>query len=330
MSRKEGCFMSKPFRSVYAESLREYIRMKQHLGFAYQTGSVVLAQLDRLAEQREESALGITAALAQAWAIRRAHESELYRYDRIRILAGFSSYLVDLGIDSFIPKIPAYPPLTFIPYIYSPQQVQALFRACDQLRLRQLQLNSSLLGVPALIRLLYATGIRIGEALNLKAQDVNLEEHYLRVRDSKNGKERIIPISASVVSVCQQYVDYRNHLRSEKEPTYFFVKLNGSKCSSQGIRNWFGQCLDQIGLPPTARIHDLRHTFAVTSLASMAEAGIDLYVSLPILSHYLGHQSLDATNHYVRLTATMYPDLIRNVDQVCLNVFPKLYRHEAH
>ena len=88
--------------------------------------------------------------------------------------------------------------------------------------------------------------------------------------------------------------------------------------------------MDIAGIPNTARLHDLRHTFAVTSLAHMAESGIDLYASLPILSNYLGHQSLGATNHYVRLTSNMYPDLITDVNTVCLDVFPKFKNYETN
>ena len=54
----------------------------------------------------------------------------------------------------------------------------------------------------------------------------------------------------------------------------------------------------------------------------MAEQDIDLYCSLPTLSTYLGHQSLEATNAYVRLTAEMYPGLIKDADLITLNVFP--------
>ena len=61
----------------------------------------------------------------------------------------------------------------------------------------------------------------------------------------------------------------------------------------------------------------------------MSEAGIDLYASFPILSNYLGHQSLEGTNHYVRLTASMYPDLLKDVDQICLDVFPKFNNYET-
>lgn len=195
-------------------------------------------------------------------------------------------------------------------------------------------MGSSLLSMPALLRLLYSTGLRIGEALDLKDQDVNLEENYLRVKDSKNDQERIIPISDSLVSVCQDYLRYRHLLPLQRPPTHFFVKLDGRRCGRISVSTWFKRCLHQAGIPYIGRnygprIHDLRHTFAVTSLASMAEAGIDLYVSLPVLSRYLGHQSLEATNHYVRLTASMYPDLIRDIDTVCLDVFPKLHHYEA-
>jgi integrase/recombinase XerD len=68
----------------------------------------------------------------------------------------------------------------------------------------------------------------------------------------------------------------------------------------------------------------LRHTFAVHSLAKMAEEGMDLYCSLPILSTYLGHQSLRATNNYVRLTSEMYPELIRKIDIIGFDIFPKM------
>lgn len=61
----------------------------------------------------------------------------------------------------------------------------------------------------------------------------------------------------------------------------------------------------------------------------MAEAGIDLYASLPILSNYLGHRSIGATNHYVRLTSNMYPGLINDMGVICMDVFPKHENYEA-
>lgn len=322
------------YDSIYGPDITQFIDMKTKLGFKYTTGKIILSQIDQLAHQQEEKTKGIRKGFAQKWCEERCNESERYRYDRIRFFAQFSSYLCDLGIPSYIPKLPRYPKNTFVPYIYSQKEVHALFKAADELRSVKRNMNSCLICMPALIRLLYCTGIRIGEALAITDEDVNLEENYLQVKDSKNGKERIIPISTSLVVVCKEYKLYRDQLPIKNKSEYFFVNINGNKCG-QGVRSWFKKCLNKAAIYHTGnnhgpRIHDLRHTFAVTSLASMAEAGVDLYASLPILSNYLGHGSIGATNHYVRLTANMYPDLIRDVDMTCLNVFPKYNNYEAN
>ncbi len=326
--------MNKRYNSIYGSRVEQFIAMKNKLGYKYATGKVILAQIDRLAEKREEMTIGFTKEFATKWGEKRPNESELYRYERIRYFIQFSSYLRDLGIDSHIPRLPPYPKNTFIPYIYSQKQISEIFKSLDNLRLKNTNPNSCLICIPALIRLLYGTGLRMGEALALKDEDVNLDEHYLRVRDSKNGKERVIPISASLASVCKEYKKYRDQLPlGETKSSYFFINANGRKCG-QSVRSWFKKCLDKTSIQiidqeQTPRLHDLRHTFAVTSLAVMAESGIDLYASLPILSNYLGHQSLGATDHYVRLTSNMYPDLLKNVNMIYLNVFPKFKNDEA-
>lgn len=62
----------------------------------------------------------------------------------------------------------------------------------------------------------------------------------------------------------------------------------------------------------------------------MAERGTDIYCSLPILATYLGHKNIESTNHYVRLVSTMYPGLLRDVDKICINVFPKITNYESN
>jgi integrase/recombinase XerD len=327
--------MNKKCKSCYGPHLEEFIEMKRSLGFKFKTEAVILYQIDRLAEKINESSSGITKEFSDNWCKKRFHESDFYRYTRVRLLASFSMYLCDLGVDTYIPKLPRYLPNGFTPYIYSPAEIEVIINACDGLRLCQASMHSYLFSIPALIRLLYATGLRIGETLALKKQDVNLNDNCLRVRDSKNGKERVIPISNSLASVCSQYSTYCGMLSiAAKKSSYFFVGLDGRKCSHQAVSRWFKKCLKKARISRMSknrlpRLHDLRHTFAVTSLASMAEAGIDLYASLPILSNYLGHQSLEGTNRYVRLTATMYPELLKDLDTVCLDVFPKYKNYEA-
>lgn len=334
MIRMEVFFMNKVCNSVYRYHIKELIQLKRKLGFKYLSGAFYLHKIDLFALEKAETSPGITKDFAERWGEKKPNESDFNRYNRVGFLIQLSSYIRDTGIESYVPKLPPIPRHTFIPYVYSKEQMDAIFSACDGLRLQKSNCHSCLFCMPVLLRLLYSTGVRICEAVSLKNEDVNLEDNYILVRDSKNGKERIIPITASLSSACKEYVWHRERLPdAQKRSEYFFIKANGLKCG-QGVAKWFKKCLDVAGIRhshiESPRIHDLRHTFAVTALATMAESGIDLYVSLPILSNYLGHQSIGATNHYVRLTASMYPDLIKDVDMLCLDVFPKYQNYEAN
>jgi len=326
--------MTKDYNSVYGAHIQQFIAMKRKLGFKFIKDAKLLFSIDVLAIETDQIAEGITKEFADLWIKKTINESSRNHYQRAICLNHFSAFLCGLGIKSYIPKLPPPPKTTFIPHIYSPTEVKALFEASDKLRMPHACMSCSLICLPLLIRALYSTGIRIGEALALKDEDVNLVENYLRVRDSKNGKERIVPISETIAEACRHYLSYRNKMPSKRPFEYFFVKLDGSQPSAATVGVWFRRCLSQAGIPYIGmyqgpRVHDLRHTFAVTSLANMAEAGIDLYVSLPILSTYLGHQSLESTNQYVRLTKHIYPDLIKDVNLICQDVFPKYKNHEA-
>jgi integrase/recombinase XerD len=319
------------FQSIYAKHLIDFVEMKKSLGFKCKTLLVHLRHIDLYA--KNEISSGITREFAERWGTKRTNESDNYRYSRVGILIQFCTYLSNIGIPSYIPKLPPFPKSTFIPYIYTPEEIEKIFSAVDNLRLCDAMMQSAIFSVPTIIRLLYATGIRISEVLSLKDEHVNMDEQYLLITDCKNKKERLIPISTSLTSVCKQYIEQRNRLPILRESGYFFVKLDGKKCTQLAVTNWFKKCLREAsikkqdrGLP---RVHDLRHTFAVTSLANMADTGVDLYASLPILSNYLGHQSIGATNHYVRLTAHMYPSLINDINITSLNVFPKFNQYEA-
>ena len=326
--------MRKQYNSIYARHIVQYIEMKRKLGFKFITPAVILLSFDRLAEKSGITFKGITRELAEEWCKRKPNESSLYWYTRAQVVALFSSFLRDMDIESFVFRLPPFTKSTFTPYIYSQKEIVAIFKAADALVTHNRIMNSSIFCVPAMLRLLYATGIRIGEALDLCNDDINLEAKYLRVKDSKNGKQRIIPISDSLASVLKQYQNQKRKLPVEKKTKYFFVRVDGRKCKHLSVSIWFKECLVKTGIRCDTRnhfprLHDLRHTFAVTALANMADAGIDLYASLPILSTYLGHQSLESTNHYVRLTANMYPNLIKDVNMMCLDVFPKLRNYEA-
>jgi len=180
---------------------------------------------------------------------------------------------------------------------------------------------------PALFRLLFGCGLRVNEALSLKCEDINLTDGFIIIHETKNGEERQLPLSESLINVL---VQYRNYCRSNANgQDYFFVKRNGERCSSDTIYRKFRKILyyakiSHGGKGHGPRVHDFRHSFSVHSLANMADQGLDLYYCLPLLSKYLGHKSLAATDGYVRLTAEMYPKLINAMNQICAFVFPEV------
>ncbi len=76
------------------------------------------------------------------------------------------------------------------------------------------------------------------------------------------------------------------------------------------------------------RLHDLRHTFAVHVLQKWITEGADLTAMMPILSTYMGHMGIRSTAQYLRLTAEVYPDLMKQVEKTCSYVIPEV-THEG-
>ena len=318
------------FTGIYAELLDRYIAFKRNLGYIFVDAESKYYLFDCFTIKNGEKEIGITKELADKWAVRRPNESDSTCYKRVMYLIQFATYLNEIGYISYIPPYSKAYKSTFISYILNRDEMEAIFNSCDRLKMGSL-MNSTVNVIPALIRLMYGTGIRVGEATSLKNRDVNIDERFLVIKQSKNGKERIVPFTESVADACRQY---RGSLDLKQEPDdYFFVKRNGYKCRPKTIYEWFRKILRRAGIHHGGkgfgpRLHDVRHAFSVHSMAAMSESGLDLYYSLPILSEYLGHQSLEATEKYVRLTSEMYPGILRDANRICSYVFPEIQENE--
>lgn len=307
--------------------INDFIKMRRNLGYKSRGMELNLKAFDAFACSEGLTKVTVTKELGQKWCKKRQGEANDTWSHRTNFLRQFAIYLINLGYDSYVPNRPPAKHDTFIPYIYSTGEMKKIFEAADNLRLFDRHANTLLLSIPLLIRMLYATGIRIGEAINLNLEDVNLEKNYLIVKGSKNGKDRVVPFSESLAEECRQYLKYRHRL--PRHCNNFFVKSNGCKCLSGGYQHWWNEVLRVAGInhrgkTPGPRIHDLRHTFCVKSMHDMSVNGNDLYYSLPILSTYVGHQSIAATDRYVRMTSEMYPELINKIEGVCSYIYPNL------
>ncbi|MDD4190265.1 MAG: tyrosine-type recombinase/integrase [Mangrovibacterium sp.] len=320
--------MAMRFYGIYAEYIKTFIDIKRHCGFKYFTEEKILHLFDDFTIQHKERSVGISKELALAWSKKRENESDAYRYKRSITLNQFALYLSQNGKVSAMSHVPK-PRKTFVPYIYTVSETDKILEICDRLVCVPIRIDSVRFVMPALLRFLVCTGVRIGEALDILDEDMDLKQKVFILRDTKNGKERLLPFTKSLCNVLLQYRTHRDRLNPNRYEPYFFITARGKKCNSGQIYKVFRLVLKKVGIPFKGNhygpdVHQLRHTFAVRSLLQMVRNGMDMYSSLPILSTYLGHRSIEATNNYVRLTAEIYPELIHNVEDMLVNVFPCL------
>ena len=159
-----------------------------------------------------------------------------------------------------------------------------------------------------LFGLLAVTGLRINEALHLDRSDVDLDTGVLRIRRTKFGKSRLVPIHATTTEALRAYGDARDRALKTWTTPAFFLSERGTRITEWSARYTFAVISRAIGLrPPThggrhgrgPRIQDLRHRFAAQTLISWYRAGLDVDRELPKLSTYLGHVHTADTYWYL-------------------------------
>lgn len=317
----------KEYCSIYAPLINRYLEFKRNLGFAYKDECAFVV-FDCFVFERKLDTVYLSHALCEEWNKQRPNESAKTHECRLCYIRNFLIYLNRIGYESCVPKIIKTSKSTFTPYIFSTDEIKRFFCVCDSFNITKNTFTPHIL--PALFRILYGCGLRLGEALSLKNEDVDLLRGCIVIREPKNGCDRKLPISDSLLEILN---DYRGSIDRLGED-YFFQSKFKEKVHGRTVYYWFRKILyiakiSHGGRGNGPRIHDFRHTFSVHSMVMMSECGLDLYYTLPILSRYLGHKSLDATEKYVRLTASMYPDIVRKADEICGYVFPEVIHDEG-
>lgn len=306
--------------------LADFVEMKRSLGLQFTTQAEILQRFSRFTLTYPVQNQILSKELVDAWAQKRPQEQDTTWEHRVNTLRQFAIYLNHLGNDVYIPhcrrKIHRN---LYVPYIFTLDQLRQFFIACDQLPRHPLSNRCFVL--PALFRLLYSCGLRISEAIALQREDVDLQQGTITIRGAKFDKDRLIPMSPSLTAYLQDY-----ELKMPVIPTlsnHFFTKKDQTPLNDNTVYKNFRMLLWKSGISHGGkgigpRLHDFRHTFAVHALNQLVQQGVDLYCALPILSTYLGHASVAATERYVRLTEEAYPGLLTTVSQTCAYVFPEV------
>lgn len=144
----------------------------------------------------------------------------------------------------------------------------------------------------AMLELLYATGIRVTELINLKVDDVNLQMGYLMCRDG--GRERVIPFGNEAKSALLRYLEgTRASMISDPASVYLFANCSGQPMSRQGFWKLIKFYAKKAGIVADITPHTLRHSFA----AHLVENGADLRS----VQEMLGHSDISTTQIYANM-----------------------------
>jgi site-specific recombinase XerD len=274
----------------------------------------------------------ITYNLVDAWRKSRINDCARTIYSKCSKLVQLARYMSERGKDSYIMIMPKIKnDRGFTPYIFSESQMHAIFEESNKLMRQSHRMDDPIMAIPSLIRLLYSTGLRITEAISIRNEDVHLDQGYIHIRKSKNDSERLVPVCNTLKQTLMQYIKYRSKLplKGLQDGTYlFFVKLDGTEVSVSCAYRWFIKVYTNCGIPYKGdhfgpRLHDLRHSMAVHTLAKLVRGGMDVYSALPLLSTCLGHTQLSSTEHYVRLTCSEYPELLKQCSSLNDFIYPK-------
>lgn len=312
-----------------------YIVEKHSLGFKFDKAAQVLRRIVALQMRFDQGSPLLSRETVETWIEKTPWESETNRSHRIGIVRGLGKYMVRMGHTAHVipDRFAPVQEYIYVPYIFSANELGLLLTSIDTF-CKNTTYEHVRLVLPLLFRILVGCGLRITEALCIEKKDVDLEEGTLLLLNTKNKKERIVPMADSLCEACRKYAFSIQFVRGAHESKYFFPNPEGKAYAATTIYKRFRQALHLGGISHGGRgrgprLHDLRHTFAVRVLNKWVREGKNLTTALPYLSVYMGHVGLKGTQHYLKLTAEMFPELVKTVEEKYGWVVPEAY-HERN
>ena len=320
------------FQSPLARYFEDFIALRRACGAAYgdRAQPQLLRRLDRYLAEHWLEEIPLSSSVIQSYFDSLAYLPKNSRANPIGIAWKALSFAAQHGAP--IEDLPTRPELRGGPrrnrerYIFAHDEVARLRKSCCDLRPRD-SIRPQTYDV--LFGLLYATGVRINEALNIAVKDLDSQKCQLFVSTGKFRKERLLPIRASTARALSHY------LQSPKRPisdsrSLLFLSRHGAPLTYQAVRRTFRKLLAQLDIQDDAgalpRIHDLRFTFAAHCLQGWYRDGRDVDVLLPALSTYLGHVDVEFTLLYLKPAAPLLREASDRFERSCL---PSVFRVES-
>ena len=301
------------YNGIFKKQIEEFILEKKSLGYKYIREEEIMEEFDKYTIKENITSNILSKDLIINWI--NTHNVKLITKKHYGdIMREFGKYLFKLDNSSFILPNKYYPIKSdFKAYIYSNDELNRFFKSIktnfmvDNIQKQNLYY--------LIFQLLYATGMRVTEVLTIKINNIDFNNQSILLEDCKNGNERIIYLKESIFNLI---VDYHNKYNKQKyTDNYFFTIKNNKQLNRNLVYSNFRKILSLSDINHSEfgpRVHDFRHTMAVYSFKNNVDNDYDLLTFLPILSAYLGHKDIYATEKYLHLVSDMYPDIRNKIE----------------
>ena len=287
----------------FQKALDEYLSIRRSLGFGLRILDSSMRNFISFLER--EGAAHITTELAVRWAKTPNNVKPATWSWRLGMVRRFASWYRAVDPNTEVPPEGLFPyrHRRKPPYIYTDDEIEGIIKAAGELP------SSKGLRGPTystIFGLLAVTGMRVNEALLLDRQDVDLKKGILRIRRTKFGKSRLLPVHSSATNALKRYAVTRDRIFSVFTTRAFFVSERCTRITEWIARYTFAKVSQRIGLRPYAkghgrgpRLHDMRHRFAARTLIRWYRMGLDVEREIHKLSTYLGHVHVNDTYWYI-------------------------------
>lgn len=321
------------FESAFAKDMTAFLELRRSsVGaqtFAHDT--VTLTKLDcHLAEQdyREKN---LSEEILLTWIRTLGGKAKTVQL-KVLAVRNFVRYLNGMGGHSFLPDAPKVKS-DYIPYIYSDKELLLLIQYADNLKPKALKPCCAYISamIPMILRILYGCGTRVGETMALRRKDIDFKAQTIFLRETKNSKERRIPVHNTLISIMERYCLAIGIMLSP-EAYLFPGKKPGSHLTSRRVQHWFSELLmladiDQSEKKPGERgacLHCFRHVFVLKSMQQLEAAGHPVDMNDLLLPTYLGHECLLDTDKYMRFSGAQVPDSLKAFETFTAGLIPSV------
>lgn len=322
--------MAYVYQSALADEFKSFLQMIENAGQQPRGYAVTFKSLDIFLTGISHNGKSLPEQLIMEWlgSMTCKPQSKNREITHIRV---FSRYLMALGIPAFEPDyIRAHS--DFIPYTFTDGEFRMLIRAADDFCGNKRTSTKTSRVFPVLLRILYGCGLRLGEALALRWEDISLDTGILHIKHAKNDKDREVPMDPSLTAVLSDYK--KRQFAENPDAGYLFEsdRIPGTPFLGWTFRRWFLDIVEQAGIinDRTEKYergispHTLRHYFAYKSFLQSEEKGKTLEQFVPYLSAYLGHRSLLETEKYLTTDYTLYQDSQKRMENAVNHIFPEV------